>query len=573
MTPTTRFFQLMRLDAWELLILSCYALLSGLLALAVPLASQALVNNLAQGLLWQPLLVLTAAVLLGLLVSGTLKALQFSLAETVQQRLFAQLGLRLTELLPQFDYRAFVRHHGPQELNKFFEIVNLQKSWNKLLLAVPSGLVEAVLSLAFLAFYGTDILTLCLLALIGATLLLIGLGLGGLRSSLRASTAKYELAGWLEQIGRSQAVLQISRISRYLLARSDAHVAEYLRQRQAHYRVLLRQLFAFYSYQAVVSAAVLGLGGWLVIQRQISLGQLVAIELVVLNLLKAGEKLVSSLDSFYAVLTALSKLDHLLGLPVNPVGAEPLPESTRGAELVIQDVWHEHTPGQKLLSGCELHIQPNERVSVVATEGSGRTTLALLCLGLVSPRRGSVLLDGVRIGSLKQLEVGWIREEQELLNTTVEDNIRLGRSLSPHDMRWAVSLSGLQEHLPRLADGLQTAVECGGENLSSSQRLRVLLARTVAMRPRLLVIDHDLHALDFEHRIETLNALYDRQHRWTLLNLVSDTESLALSDRVVWLHDGKLIDLGAPCEALQSESFVRTFPKLSSRLRSRLEVG
>ena len=129
-TPFRRFIKLVRLDGAEVAIIFCYALASGLLALAVPLAAQALVNTIAQGLFLQPLLLLTAAVFLGLLMAGVLKTLQMALAEAVQQRLFARLGLRLSEIIPRFQVRAFVEHNGPEQLNKFFEVVNVQKSWN-----------------------------------------------------------------------------------------------------------------------------------------------------------------------------------------------------------------------------------------------------------------------------------------------------------------------------------------------------------------------------------------------------------------------------------------------------------
>jgi ABC-type bacteriocin/lantibiotic exporter with double-glycine peptidase domain len=568
----TRFYQLLKLDGTELFILFCYAFVAGLLALGVPLASQALVNNIAQGLFWQPLLVLTLAVFAGLFLSGTLKTLQFSLAEAVQQRLFARLGLRLTELLPRFEYGEFVNHHGPQELNKFFEIVNVQKSWNKLLVAVPASLVEAILSLAFLGLYGPNVLTLCLLALAGATLVLTLLGYKGVRTSLQASHAKYELAGWLEQIGRGHAEMKLSSLGPYLLAQSDHHVSEYLKHRQAHYRILMRQLFSFYGFQAAVSAGVLGLGGWLVIQREISLGQLVAMELVVLNLLKAGEKLVNSIPNFYSLLTGLEKLHHLLGLPLDPSGGEQLPASTRGLELSFRDVSAGHNPDELLLANVNLHIEPNERVTVIGAESCGRSTLGLLALGLLPPRKGLVELDGVAVQTLaRSADVGWLSERQELLNTTVEENIRLGRDLSRHDLRWAVETSGLHEHLPRLPNGLNTEVLCGGHNLSSSQRQRILLARTLVARPRLLVIDA-LPGWDFDHRVNTVRHLFDRQQRWTILNLVSDTECLASSDRIVWLHQGKLLELGSPLECLKHEGFCRSFPHLSGRLRTRLEV-
>jgi ATP-binding cassette subfamily B protein len=576
-SPFRQFVRLVQLDGGEVSIIFCYALASGVLALAVPLAAQALVNTIAQGLFLQPLLLLTAAVFLGLLLSGILKTLQMALAEAVQQRLFARLGLRLSEIIPRFQVRAFLSHNGPEQLNKFFEVVNVQKSWNKLMLDVPAAFVEVLLSFLFLAFYGPSLLVLGVGSGVAVLLLMLLLGYGGLRSSIRESYAKYDLAGWLEQMGRCHDSIKLGGSYEHFILRADRLIETYLRHRQAHFSVLLRQLGTFYLLNSVAGASILGLGGWMVMQRQISLGQLVAAEIVVLGLLKSSEKLVKSAEPFFDLLTGLDKLHHLLSIPSDPSGGQTLTPPTRGCLVEFREVSYSHIPGHPLLERAHLRLEAGQRVSVVGEEGSGRSTLAQLAVGLLEADKGQVEIEGMEIHSLSPDQRGrhlaWLTDRAELFDTTVEDNITLGRQVSPHDLRWALELSGLHEHLPWLPQGLKTEIQCGGRNLSKAQFLRILLARTLLSRPSVLVIDQNLYALDFERRIETVRSLFEAGQRWTILNLVAETESLALSHRIYWLHKGQLRDLGSPSDlvAQPEGEFARKFPTLFRRLQRRLE--
>jgi ABC-type bacteriocin/lantibiotic exporter with double-glycine peptidase domain len=573
-SPVDRFFTLVRLDGWDIFILFCYASASGILALAVPLAAQALVNTIAQGLLLPPLVILTVAVFLGLVLSGVLKTLQFALVEGVQQRLFARLGLRLSELLPKFDRQEFLRANGPEALNKFFEIVNVQKSWAKLLLDLPASGVEVLLSFVFLALNGPELLLLTGSTLFVTLLLLTLLGSGGLRTSIKESYAKYELADSLAQMGRCQDSLKLSEAGEPFLLRADESIHKYLSYRQSHFYVLLRQLGTFYFLNAVAGATILGLGGYLIMERQLSVGQLVAAEIVVLGLLKACEKIVKSWGAVFDLLTGLDKLGHLLEIPLDPpVSARDL-QSEKGCDLHFRSVHYSYvSTGPKLFQGLDFSVRAGERVSIISDEGSGNSTLAQLAVGLLHPDQGQVEVEGQNAYSVSRQRLAWLTDRDELFDTDLEDNIVLGREISPGELRWALELSGLHEHLPSLPKGLQTEVLCCGRNISRTQMIRTLLARTIVSRPCLLVIDQCLYGLDFEKRIETVRRLYSKDMPWTILNMQEETESLALSDRILWLQDGQIKDLGSPQAATADPQFAGRFPNLSKRLKSRLEEG
>lgn len=574
MTPLQRFLQLAWLDRASLFLLSCYATGAGLLALAVPLAAQALVNTIVQGLFLQPLLILTVAVFSGLILSGTLKAMQLAIAEGVQQRLFARLGLRLTELIPRFDSQAFREQKGPEDLNKFFEIVNIQKSWNKLLLDVPASCVELLLSFGFLTLYGPTLLTLAVLASLLAGLLITLLGYGGLQSSMAESKTKYQLAGWLEQVARSQDAWKLADTGRHALQFSDGLIAKYLKYRQKHFSVLLRQVSTYYFFNALVVAGLLGYGGWMVIERQISVGQLVAIEIVVLNLLKSAEKLVRSGEAYFDLLTGLDKVGHLLETPLERATDRKLDRKEAGCELDLRGVvfaYGERQPA--LIRQLELRVPALARFTILGREGEGKSTLAQLMAGLLRPQRGQIEMDGIEVSRLERGGASWLHPRQELLDASVEENIKLGRDLSNADVRWALEMSGLSDHLPWLGAGLETEISWAGRNLSSAQVTRLQLARALAGRPRLLLLDHEMAALEPEDRRRVMTRLFDSSRIWTLLNFTYDCEAFALSHRIFWLQEGELIDLGSPVQAvaLEESPIRRHFPTLARQLSARLE--
>lgn len=574
MSPVQRFLQLVWMDRASLFLLCCYATGAGLLALAVPLAAQALVNTIVQGLFLQPLLVLTVAVFAGLLLSGILKSMQLAIAEGVQQRLFARLGLRLTELLPRFDSQAFRQKKGPEELNKFFEVVNIQKSWNKLLMDVPTSSVELLLSFSFLALYGPNLLTLAVLLSLLALLVITLLGYGGLRTSMAESKVKYQLAGWLEQVARSQDTWKLTNAARHALSRSDSLMGGYLKYRQSHFAVLLRQLATYYFFNAVVVAGLLGYGGWMVIEREISVGQLVAIEIVILNLLKSAEKLVRSGEAYFDLLTGLDKVGYLLETPLERSLDRHSEEKALGCSLNLRGLTFSYDQEKSpVLNDLELLVPSLARITILGREGAGKSTLAQLMAGLLKPHRGQVEVDGVEVSRLHRGDWSWLHPGHELLDASVEENIKMGRELTSGEVHRALELSGLNDHLPWLSKGLETELTWAGKNLSSAQVARLQLARCLAGSPRLLLLDHDFAALEPEARRRIMSRLFDSSRRWTLINFTYDCEALALSHRIYWLQEGELIDLGRPQQAigLEESPLRRHFPTLSRHLTLRLE--
>jgi ABC-type bacteriocin/lantibiotic exporter with double-glycine peptidase domain len=330
------------------------------------------------------------------------------------------------------------------------------------------------------------------------------------------------------------------------LRRADDVTLAYLEARQSHFRVLLRQVLGSLALQALASALLLGLGGWLVVRQQLTLGQLVAAELVVTPVVSSFAKIGKYLESLYDLLAAVDKVGHLFDLPLEREGGEPLPANTaRPASLRLQDVTLAATgPGRPVLKGVTLEVAAGSRVAVMGRHGAGKSLLTSLALGLRTPQQGAVELDGV---DLREARLEEVRSQVALVRGialfegTLLDNVRGGReALSLHEVREALAAVRLLEEVAALPEGLQTRLSGGHLPLSTGQAQRLMLARALAGKPRLLVLDEALDSLDADVRTQVLDTVLAPGAPWTVLLTTHVPELAARCERVVRLEDGRL---------------------------------
>lgn len=574
MSPLKRFWSLLVADKHDLVVLIVYTLITGLVSLAVPLAAQALVNTIAAGIFLQPLIVLSLLVLAGLLVGSVLRMVKFCLVENLQQRIFARITLLLSERIPSIKSSALNNEYMPELINRFFDVMTVQKSWGKLLLEGPAALLQVLVGLILMAFYSPYLLAFDLLIILFVFFAVSVLGIGGLKSSIRESALKYRVAEWLEDMGRCQTSLKTNGSNQFLVKRSDGLVLNYLRARREHFAVLFRQAFGTYFFQAIASAGILAIGGWLVINRQLTLGQVVAAELVVLNVLAALEKLIRNCDTFYDLLTGLDKVGHISDLPVERQGGVELREGKGGFSIDCQQLHFSYGGRAEILSGLNLCIQAGERASLVGASGAGKTTLASIVCGLQDANHGSVEVGGfdVRDLDLKSLrgQVGLVGDINEIFEGTIEENVRLGRpNVSHQDIRWALDTAQFAGDLVRLPDGINTTLVSGGRNLSRGQVQRLLIARAIAERPRLLILDEAFTGIDEMTKLKIIQSLFAPENSWTVLDISHDAEVVMRSDQVYVLSQGQICEHGSPADlAWRNESeFSVLFPDLATQIR------
>ncbi len=568
-TPHQRLYEMINLDRSDYLVIIVYTVFIGLLTLAVPLAAQSLVNTIAAGVMVQPLIVLTLGVLGALLFAGILRLLKLALLEKLQQRLFARISLQLAEHLPKVQHDVIASEYSPQLANRFFDVVTIQKMMAKILLDGPGATLQVCIALLLMSFYSPYLLAFAVFLILFITFVIGVLGIGGLKTSIEESYSKYYVADWLEELVRCQRGFKMYATNAFALEKADGLVADYVTARREHFRVLFRQALGNYLFRAIASAGVLAIGGWLVINQQMTLGQIVAAEIVVVGAMEGLEKIIRLLENYYDLLTGLDKVGHLIDLPAEHQNGRDLPVNPQGAKVVCRKVSFAYENRMEILSGLDLRIEPGEHVSLVGQSGVGKSTLAMLLCGLHEANHGQVQINDMDLRdasaeSLRQ-SVGLVSDDNEIFAGTIEENILLGRDhLTHRDLQWAIEFAQLTEVLADLPDGLRTKVVSEGRNLSRGQVQRLLIARAVINRPQLLILDEGFTGVDENDKLEILEELFKPEYKWTIINISHDPETVIRSKTIHVLAEGKIVQSGSPSELtrLPEGEFTRLFPAM-----------
>jgi len=528
--PWQRLSALLRLERSDVLTLLAFALGVGLLSIVVPAAIEALVNTVAFGVLLWPVFVLSLVMFAFLFVAGILRALQTFVAECLQRRLFVRTADAFARHFARAEMEAFDGRNPTDIVNRFFEVSTVQKSVATLLVDGIGIAMITVVGLAVLAFYHPYLLTFAAVMVVLVTFLLVGLGIGGVRTSIDESYSKFDMAAWLEEIAKCPHTFRFGRGDALALDRADHLAAAYVTARKRHFRVIWRQTLFALLLEAVGSTVLLGLGGWLVINRQLTLGQLVAGELIVTLVLSALSKLGKYIEIFYDLQASLDKLGVLDQLPLEPDGGEVLaPGSTPLA--VVAEVIREGRPLQR------LEVHPGERVAVQGHSGSGKTFLLEMLALLRVPKEGLLEFDGIDARSLDRaatrLQLAFVGRAETFAGTVAE-NVRVGRDdLSAADVRRSLEMVGLADRVARLPQGVATPLASDGMPLSSNEISRLSIARALAGKPRLLLIDGLLDGLDILGCPELVASMLDRAAPWTLVIATARNDIQERCDRVV----------------------------------------
>lgn len=542
--PHRRLYDLLRPERGDIGLVLLFSVVTGLLYLASPLTVDAVVNNISFGA-QQPVyvqsLILLAGVLFGLLlVLAVITATQYLIVELIQQRIFVRLAADFAYRLPRLQFDALERTRRPELVNKFLDVVTVQKSSAYLMLDGMNVVLATAIGLLVLAFYHPFLLAFDLLLVLGLAVVLFPLGRNGVRTSIRESYAKHAVAGWLEQVVMFPVLFRATAAATLARERTDHLVSTYLAARRDHFRVLVRQIAGLLGLEAIASALLLALGGLLVIRGQLTLGQLVASELIVAAVVAAIVRFGKNLENWYDTMAAIDKLGSVVDLPIERRDGQT-PEVPPGpGTLEIFDLTFSYPGARPLFENLNLRVEAGERVAITGPIGSGAGTLLEIVYGLRAPTEGAVRVQGldVRAWRLTDLrsQVMLVREP-EFVEGTLAENLGLGRAdVTPSMIQQALVTVGFGRTLVHLSDGLEHRLRPGGRPLSDSQRILVALARAIVAAPSVLLVDKILDGLDPLEMETALDALFDPARSWTLVIATRDERILRRCPRVFRLR-------------------------------------
>jgi putative ABC transport system ATP-binding protein len=540
-----------RLRAWialersEINVVIIYSLIVGLLSLVIPVATQLLVNTISFGMLLQPLVLLTAVVMVGLCFSALMQYLRKVVVEGIQRRLFVRVSADSLHRLLRVRMEAFDHHHGPELVNRFFDVVTVQKSFSTLLLDGLTLLMTTLAGMLLLAAYHPLLLAFSVVLCISIVVILFPLGFGAVDSAMRESKTKYAVAAWLEEIARHPITFKTTGGASLAISRTNELVQKYLDYRQKHFKILMRQVAGSLLLQAIATSLLLGVGGWLVMGERLTLGQLIAAELIVSGTVSGLSKFGKQLETWYDLLAAVDKLGYLTDLPLERGSGEAVPARSSGASIHLRNVSFAYPGRQWIFDQTDAEITSGSRTGILAPSGEGKSTLADLLAGFRLPLYGHIEFNGQDLRSVDMTQVRsrcHVLRGPEVFEGSVLENVKLGTSATAAEVSQALTRAGLLEEVMRFPEGLQTRLSTGGLPLSQGQVLRLMLARMYCARPEVVILDELLDQIvDTRERDCVLSELFSKENNWTLVMISQLPSVLTRCDAFYRLQGGKLV--------------------------------
>jgi putative ABC transport system ATP-binding protein len=529
--PLDRLLNLLEPERGDIIAIAVFSVVVGFLGLATPLAVESLVNTVAFNRYVQPIVVLAIILFAFLAFAGVVSVVKAYLTEIIQRRLFVRVSLDLGHRFSHISQTALDGYSGAELANRFLDIAVVQKAVASILMDGLTLAIAVVIGMAVLAAYhpfllGFDIVLLGLMAI-----LVFVLGRGAVKSSMKESKVKYYMLAWLENVITCPTAFQLHGGDILATDRADQIAARYLDNRTKHFKILLRQIIFAVSVEVVASVTLLGIGGWLVVRNQLTLGQLVAAELIVSVIVGAFAKMGKHLETYYDMMAAIDKLGVILDLPEASIGGYDILQSDGPLHLRLTDLSVE-LRGRTVVGPFSADLKPGGSAVVVGPPGSGKSMLLQAIATLRPTTGGSVELNGVNLRQIDHAHyvrnIGFAKDT-EIFEGTVLENIGLNRpEINAGDVQWALQFVGLEDEIRNLPDFLETELSSGGSPLSATQAARLMLARAIVSRPPLLLIDSLLDSLPHEIAIEIISRLHARPMPWSLVFATSRADLIDL---------------------------------------------
>ncbi len=547
LTPLQRLFRLLSTEKKLVGNIYVFALFNGLLNLSIPLGIQAIINLIQSGTSSTSWVVLVILVLVGLSLAGIFQIYQLSAAETIQQKIFANASMEFAYRIPRLRLSALKASYPPELVNRFFDIMTVQKGLSKILFDFSLAALQIFFGLLLLALYHPFFIAFGILLLI----ILVGFffltGKGGLRTSLEESNHKYKLVGWLEEIGRNLSTFKMAGNTQLPLEQTDRLSSKYLKARKEHFGWLVRQYGILIGFKVLISGALLVLGGILVFRQEMNIGQFVAAEIIILLVINSVDKLILSMETIYDVLTGLEKVGGITDLGLEQTeGTEKIARDVSGLFIKAQNITlpSPQRPEKVVLEDVSFEINSGEKIGIAGKMGAGKSALLHLLAGLFDRFEGTLLFNNIPFQHLDleslRSAIGDNLGTQEIFEATLMENITVGQTdVSQEEVRRIVRLSGLEKFMEQLPMGLHTKLATSGLGLSESLRSRILMARSLAGNHQLLLIEDNWRGVNEEIVMNWFETLCDSSNR-TVVTATNNRDLLQKMDRVFLFEEGKL---------------------------------
>lgn len=522
MSPWQRFMGLLQLEKRDIFQIFYYAIFSGIVALSLPLGIQAIINLIQGAQVSTSWVILVILVTIGVAFSGALQFMQLRIIETIQQRIFTRSSFELSYRFPKIKMSELRNYYPPELANRFFDTLIIQKGLSKILIDIPSAVLQILFALILLSFYHPFFIIFGILLLALILVVFKFTAKRGLETSLMESKNKYRVAHWIQEIARTVVSFKLSGNTNLALTKNDDLVTDYLISRENHFKILMIQFIQMISFKVIVTASLLLIGGALVLNQEMNIGQFVAAEIIILLVIASVEKLIIGLESFYDVLTAIEKLGQIVDKDLEEQeGEKPLFKDNLDIELdnVSYAVPDREKP---IINNLSFKINTKSRILILGESGSGKSTLLRLISGINKPTSGHIYINNLSINSLNlnhyRAQLGLSLTEETPFEGTIKENLTFGNSSITDQAIFDVLHNvGLMSFVREQAEGLKTTLYPDGKQMSHTVSKKLVLARAILKNPKLLILEDALDRFNPTETNSIIDYLTHQDRPWALI--------------------------------------------------------
>lgn len=549
MTPIKRFINLLELDKKDVYQLFFYAVFAGLISLSLPLGIQAIINLIQSGRVSASWIVLVTLVVIGVGLVGILALMQLRITENLQQKIFVRSSFEFAYRLPKIKFEALYNTFPPELANRFFDTLSIQKGCSKLLIDFSAAILQIIFGITLLSLYHPYFILFGVFLLFTLYYIFKFSYNSGLETSLKESKYKYKVASWLQELARNNFSFRNDHNFNFGLQKNNILVGEYLSYREKHFSIIKRQFTQLIIFKIIITASLLIIGGLLVLSQEMNIGQFVAAEIVILLVINSVEKIILGLETLYDVLTSVEKIGQVTDLDLESSYTDEMEDNYLEKINIKTENLSFHFPDSNslILKKINLNIEQGEHIYVSGENGSGKTTLIRTLSGLLKPSSGMFSLndDTYKKINLKQyrLHIGSIIHGETPFEGTIYENLTFcDANINDSDLKWALDGVKLTPLIKSLPKGLDTKVFPEGRQLSASNAQKILLARSIIHKPKILFYEDPTDLIDEKTANEIIDFITEPKHNWTLIVSSKNPYWKTKCEREIRMKNGTIIE-------------------------------
>ena len=544
-----KFFTLLRLEKKDISTIYVYAILAGLVNFATPLGIQTIISFVLAGSLSTSIIVLIVMVVVAVFIGGLLQVRQMQVIEKIQQKIFVRYSLEFANRLPKLDIEKMSSYYLPELVNRFFDTASLQKGIEKLLLDIPSAVIQILFGVVLLSLYHPVFIGFGVVLLVLLYFILRNTLPTGFAANVESSDYKYKTAAWLEEMARVVKTFKYSKGTSLNIEKADGYISNYLDSHTIYFKILVTQFWSLIGFKVIITASMLIVGSILLVDQQINIGQFIAADIVIIMVIGSVEKLITNLDKIYDVLTAVEKLSKITDCEIERDGTQKIADLHKGIELEFRNLEYSYDYGNPVLKDINFTVEPGKTICIYGNSGSGKTTILRLLTGAYKSFKGSLFVDAISINNynLESLRsvTGILLTQQDIFQGTLLENITMGnKSYDEVELKSLVELCGLTKFVQSLPKGFDTMLDTAGNRLPAKIKQSILLIRALLGKRRLLLLEEPFLHLEETEKNKIMEFILKDSSATTILT-TTDFNIAKACDQVIVIENGVIVNQGS----------------------------